>query len=186
MAKGKTHDKVTLIVSPFIGLVFFMINSELLENSNKLVIVTLFGVVTYLFGGFMFSGDLDIKSSEYYRWGKIRFIWNPYQKIFKHRSIFTHGFLLGPIIRIIYTYIIVLIVCSVLYSLKVINLATDDLINLTLEYINSNKVISINIVLALFLGSGLHTITDLFSSFIKKKFRRKNKIYIKRKNKFIA
>ncbi|WP_243110634.1 metal-binding protein [Clostridium chauvoei] len=101
MAKGKTHDKITIALSPLIVIIFLMINVNLFENKSQIVIVTVLAVSIYLFGGFMFSGDLDIKSMEYYRWGKLKFIWNPYQSMFKHRSIFTHGFLLGPIIRVI-------------------------------------------------------------------------------------
>lgn len=185
MAKGKTHDKITIALSPLIVIIFLMINVNLFENKNQIVIVTVLAVSIYLFGGFMFSGDLDIKSMEYYRWGKLKFIWNPYQSMFKHRSIFTHGFLLGPIIRVIYIYIILLIVCGVLYSLRIINLATDEVIKATIEYININKLIFINIGFALFLGSGLHTITDFTYSFIKKKFTN-TKGHRKNRRKFIV
>lgn len=56
----------------------------------------------YLFGTFLCGPDLDTKSSLYRRWGALRFVWYPYRKLFPHRSIFTHWFVLGDLIRLGY------------------------------------------------------------------------------------
>lgn len=87
-----------------------------LEDLGSSLAFTILGVSIYMFGGYMFSGDLDIKSREFRRWGYLKFIWIPYQKLFEHRSVFTHGFILGPIIRILYVSIIPITISSLLYS----------------------------------------------------------------------
>ncbi|MEG0856500.1 MAG: metal-binding protein [Terrisporobacter sp.] len=175
MASGKTHDKVTIIMAPFVAGIFFFINFINTENMVRSIIFTILGVSIYVFGGYMFSGDIDIKSKEFNRWGYFKSMWIVYQKLFKHRSIFTHGFILGPIIRILYVYVIYLIICGCLYALDIINLSTSEIIKATYFLIEENSQLSFNIILALFLGSGLHTITDLIYSFFKKIFKRKNR-----------
>ena len=172
MASGKAHDKVTVIMSPFVAAMVFLINFSATKELVSSIIFTLLGVVVYIFGGYMFSGDIDIKSRETNRWGNLKFIWSLYQKSFSHRSIFTHGFILGPVIRLLYIYGIYLIVCAWLYSLDIISLSTKEIIKSTYLVIVENKQISFNIIFPLFLGSGLHTITDLIYSFFKKIFKR--------------
>lgn len=182
MASGKTHDKITKLMSPFILTIFFMININLLNNTTDIIILTILSVSIYIFAGYMFSGDLDTKSREFNRWGPLRFIWIPYQRLFHHRSIFTHGFLFGPLIRILYIYIIFLLISSFMFSLTIIPFSTFDLIYSTLLFVLKNKLLILNIFLALFLGSGLHTIIDLISSKFKKLFKRKKRYYSQHKN----
>lgn len=61
----------------------------------------IFGLA-FLFGGLMFGPDLDVPSVQVRRWGALRWIWGPYQKLFRHRSPWTHGLLLGPLVRVVY------------------------------------------------------------------------------------
>lgn len=100
MPSGKTHDIITVITIPAIASV--------LTYFNVSYILTFIVIFSYLFSSFMFNGDLDIKSKPYKRWFILKFIWIPYQKIFKHRSIYTHGYIIGTIIRLIYLSIILL------------------------------------------------------------------------------
>lgn len=171
MATGKTHDKVTTMLIPVMALIFVLINNSFFYDLGDIVNYTLLGISSYIFGGYMFSGDLDIISTETRRWGYLKFIWVPYQKLFDHRSIFTHGFILGPTIRLIYLYIISLIICIPLYNFSIINLSTTEIIESTHEFIIANKTLCINIYLGLFLGSGVHTATDIIHSILKKNFR---------------
>lgn len=176
MASGKTHDKITIIMSPFVAGIFFLINFFKFKDIGNSIIFTILGVAVYIFGGYMFSGDIDIKSREFNRWGHFKGIWSLYQKVFSHRSIFTHGFILGPVIRLLYIYVIYLIICGCLYALEIINLPTIKIIKSTSLFIKQNKQLSFNIFFALFLGSGLHTITDLIYSFFKKIFKGKKRV----------
>ncbi|MDO4535149.1 MAG: metal-binding protein [Clostridium perfringens] len=180
MASGKTHDKITLIFSPLVALIFLLLNIHFFSK-NGAIFLTIIGVASYIFGGYMFSGDLDIKSNEFKRWGKLRFIWVPYQRFFKHRSIFSHGFILGPLIRILYLYLIFIIIFSVLYSFSFISISPPKIIRENIKFILNNDKIFFNIFVALFFGSGLHTITDLISTSIKKNASFKKKKYKRKK-----
>jgi uncharacterized metal-binding protein len=50
----------------------------------------------------MFGPDLDIYSRQYQRWGWLRWIWLPYRKSMSHRSILSHGILIGTLLRVAY------------------------------------------------------------------------------------
>jgi uncharacterized metal-binding protein len=50
----------------------------------------------------MFGPDLDIHSRQFIRWGWLRWIWIPYQKTLRHRSIFSHGPVIGTTLRVVY------------------------------------------------------------------------------------
>ncbi len=94
MPSGKTHDLITvLLAAPTFVVAWGVTNSWLLS-----------GVATgaTLFGGLMFGPDLDIHSTQYTRWGVFRFLWLPYQIIFRHRSRWSHGIIFGTLIRVVY------------------------------------------------------------------------------------
>jgi uncharacterized metal-binding protein len=56
----------------------------------------------FLFSGLIFGPDLDLYSFHYKRWGKLRWLWRPYQQAIKHRSIWSHGPIVGTIGRVLY------------------------------------------------------------------------------------
>jgi uncharacterized metal-binding protein len=56
----------------------------------------------FLVSGLIFGPDLDLYSFHYKRWGKLRWLWRPYQKVIKHRSIWSHGPIIGTVGRIVY------------------------------------------------------------------------------------
>jgi uncharacterized metal-binding protein len=94
LPSGRTHDRVTLWSLPLIagGTLYATARADL---------------AFWVSGGFLFSGlifgpDLDLYSFHYKRWGMLRWMWQPYQKAIKHRSIWSHGPLIGTIGRILY------------------------------------------------------------------------------------
>jgi uncharacterized metal-binding protein len=94
LPSGRTHDRVTLWSLPLIagGTLYATARADL---------------AFWVSGGFLFSGlifgpDLDLYSFHYKRWGILRWMWRPYQKAIKHRSIWSHGPLIGTIGRILY------------------------------------------------------------------------------------
>ena len=94
MSSGKNHDRITLFCLPWIiGI------ATVLTRSSQLICLLAGG---FLFSGLMFGPDLDIYSIQYKRWGLLRWLWLPYQKFLPHRSLFSHGLLIGTAIRIIY------------------------------------------------------------------------------------
>jgi uncharacterized metal-binding protein len=99
MPSGRTHDRITLWSLPIIvGL------SMLATRNAKITLLLASG---YLFSGLMFGPDLDIHSVQFKRWGLLRGIWLPYQKKMRHRSRYSHGFLIGTAIRVVYLLVIV-------------------------------------------------------------------------------
>jgi uncharacterized metal-binding protein len=94
MPSGQTHDSITLWSLPFIAGTTFA-----LTQSGNLTLLLSGG---FLFSGLMFGPDLDIYSQQYRRWGILRWIWLPYRKSMRHRSVLSHGAVIGTIGRVVY------------------------------------------------------------------------------------
>jgi uncharacterized metal-binding protein len=94
MSSGRTHDRITLWGLPLVVLAAFY--------------VTLHGGLTalvclgYLLGGWVLGPDLDIHSVQYKRWGWLRWIWLPYRGSMRHRSRWSHGPIVGTVVRVLY------------------------------------------------------------------------------------
>ena len=94
MPSGQTHDRITLWSLPVVtGLTI-----ALTRSSNLTLLVS----GGFLFGGLMLSPDLDLLSRPFKRWGWLRWIWIPYQKTMRHRSILSHGPIVGTTLRVLY------------------------------------------------------------------------------------
>ena len=97
MPSGRTHDSITLWSLPLLaGLTFARTQSSSL---------TLFVSGSYLFSGLMFGPDLDVYSHQYKRWGLLRWIWLPYRRSMRHRSFWSHGPIVGTVVRVAYLFI---------------------------------------------------------------------------------
>ena len=117
MPSGRTHDRITLWSLPLVAGVTFGHT----QSSNLTLLVS----GSFLVGGLMFGPDLDIYSCQYQRWGWFKFIWLPYQKSLRHRSVWSHGPLIGTALRILYlaTWIAVVGVLGLTIAEKIGNLA---------------------------------------------------------------
>ena len=93
MASGRDHDRSTLIVSVPAGLFSgFWLGWDL-------------GVLTaaaFAWGGLWLSPDLDTRSRALKRWGLLSWIWHPYRTLIPHRSLFSHGPLIGTGLRLVW------------------------------------------------------------------------------------
>lgn len=138
MPSGRTHDIITATTTPVVGYVTYLITADI-----KTTTILTFA---YVFASLMFNGDLDIESRPYYRWSIMRFIWLPYQKIFHHRSVFTHGLIIGTIIRILYLIPIPILILGLSGDLNMI--------------LNLNPQLILLVLIGLELGSAIHTISD--------------------------
>ncbi|MBN1637332.1 MAG: metal-binding protein [Ignavibacteriales bacterium] len=138
MPNGRAHDIITITTTPVVGFVTYQLTKDIKTTG---IILSLF-----LFSSFMFNGDLDTNSRPYNRWWLLKMIWIPYQLMFNHRSIFTHGLIIGTIIRVLYVGIIPFI-----YFLFKGNLQIITSIGLSMWLI---------IFIGLELGSAIHTISD--------------------------
>jgi uncharacterized metal-binding protein len=138
MPDGKTHDIITVVTAPIVGGITYWITNDIKTTS---IILSLF-----LFSSLMFNGDLDINSKPYNRWWLFKMIWIPYQLMFHHRSIFTHGLIIGTIIRLLYLCLIPFIIILLKGNLQMIT--SIDLSLLVLIFIGLES------------GSAVHTISD--------------------------
>jgi uncharacterized metal-binding protein len=94
MPSGRTHDRITLWGLPFVtGFTFGQ------THSGNLTLLVSGG---FLFSGLMFGPDLDLRSVQYKRWGCLRWLWIPYQKTMRHRSLLSHGPIIGTTVRVLY------------------------------------------------------------------------------------
>jgi uncharacterized metal-binding protein len=138
MPNGKTHDTITFIVAPVIGGLSYYLTKDI--KSTAIIFAT------YLFASLMFNGDLDTNSRPYNRWWLLKMIWIPYQLMFDHRSIFTHGLIIGTVVRILYLGLI-----PILFLLFKGNLQVIYGIPLNITILS---------LIGLELGSAIHTISD--------------------------
>lgn len=140
MSSGVVHDRVTYICSPVIFCLGLIISWQ----------VALVVTLSFLFAGLMFNGDLDIHSDVYKRWGPLRFLWLPYRK-FGHRSKWTHGFLRGTLIRVLWVMWIPIV------ALSFCGIDVISFLRIYWEWVLWG-------LLGLELGSMSHTIMDLSST----------------------
>jgi len=93
MASGKNHDRSILFASPVVAIVVG-------SHSVELGIVA---ASAHLLGGLYLSPDLDLVSKPYKRWGYLRVLWLPYQKLIPcHRHWLSHGVIVGSVVRLLY------------------------------------------------------------------------------------
>ena len=136
MPSGRTHDIITAASTPIVAPIAHQITGNIED--------TIILICSYIFASLMFNGDLDIKSRPYRRWLLLKWIWYPYRNMFFHRSIWTHGIIIGTIIRLLY----LLPLFYILYNL----------FNIDLTIIN--WYYGIIILIGLELGNIMHTLSD--------------------------
>ena len=100
MAIGRDHDRATLVACMPFGLAL----TPWLGLEAGLI-----GAGAFAFGGLWLSPDLDTQSKPLHRWGALRWIWWPYRRLVPHRSLFSHGPLIGMALRLLW-----LLSCSLL------------------------------------------------------------------------
>lgn len=94
MPSGHTHDAVTWFLVTPVALATWVVSED--------AVGTCLTASAFAFAGTMFSGDLDLPSLQYRRWGRLRWLWKPYQWVIPHRSVLSHGILVGPLLRLTY------------------------------------------------------------------------------------
>ncbi len=130
----------------------------------------------FLFGGLMFGPDLDIYSRQYQRWGWLRWIWLPYRKMMRHRSFWSHGPVVGTLLRLLYlavwlsalSLVGVAIAAALGYNIPDWSTATHLTQQSILQY--SPEVMAL--CLGLELGALSHSCSDWLSSTYKSTHKR--------------
>src|SRR5919199_2400785 len=94
MASGKVHDRSITITTPVI------LTTAIASGHADVAIIA---TASYYLAGMYLSPDLDLVSRPYKRWGLLRFIWLPYQRLIpRHRHWLSHGPVIGSIVRLAY------------------------------------------------------------------------------------
>lgn len=108
MASGRQHDRATwLLALPFGALWWPALGLAGLACA----------AAAFLVGGLWLSPDLDTRSNPSQRWGPLRGLWWPYRRLLVHRSLLSHGPLIGSAGRLLYLAGLVLGISVVLTPL---------------------------------------------------------------------
>jgi uncharacterized metal-binding protein len=173
MPNARTHDIITVVTAATATPVVL---TSTLPDITPLTTAVL--ITTYLASGLVFSPDLDLHSRPYRRWGPLRFIWIPYQKMIPHRSWVSHSFVLGPLIRVLYfalASVLLYLATTTLINLFTPVDATGTLLNLSrtiTAWTQSHPTLIAYALAGLLLGGASHTLADIVYSWIKRKINR--------------
>jgi len=173
MPNARTHDLITIVTAAVAVPVALASSLPQVGPTTTFVLVG-----TYLASGLVFSPDLDLHSTPYRRWGPLRFIWIPYQKMISHRSWVSHSLVFGPLIRVFYFTLMSILLYFA--TMALINLftsvdATHTLLNISrtiTAWVEANPVIIGYAIAGLLLGGASHTLADIVYSWVKRKVRR--------------
>ena len=170
MPSGVVHDRITIWLLPWVVGITYC-----LTRSSEIVLIVAGG---YLFSGMMFGPDLDIHSLQYKRWGIIRKIWLPYRQFFRHRSVFSHGCIIGTCVRLAYLFIIVAAVgiWGVAIAQMLFGFAWNwqDFVRTKLHLLNSKySQETWALFIGLEIGAMSHSISDWVNSHRKRRLKRK-------------
>jgi uncharacterized metal-binding protein len=169
MPSGRTHDRITLWSLPGIaGLAY------LLTHQSQLTLIV---AGAFLFSGLMYGPDLDIYSVQYKRWGKLRWLWVPYQSSLKHRSWLSHGFIIGTVLRMLYLLVFSFAIALPAVAIAQLIIGFDwnwqqaafEAISLVREYPQEAIALSIGLEL----GAMSHSISDWLGSAFKRREKRR-------------
>jgi len=92
MASGRNHDRATALWSLPWGLVIALVLGWR---------AGLIGAASFLIGGLWLSPDLDTRSLALRRWGALQWLWWPYRTLLPHRSFWSHGPMIGTLLRLL-------------------------------------------------------------------------------------
>ena len=91
LASGRRHDQSIWILSLPLGIAVGLVLGWA---------AALITAASCLTGGLWLSPDLDTRSNALRRWGALGFLWWPYRRLIPHRSLWSHGPVLGTIARL--------------------------------------------------------------------------------------
>ena len=91
LASGRRHDQSIWILSLPLGIAVGLVLGWA---------AALIAAASCWAGGLWLSPDLDTRSNALRRWGYLSFLWWPYQRLIPHRSLWSHGPVLGTTARL--------------------------------------------------------------------------------------
>jgi uncharacterized metal-binding protein len=176
MPSGKTHDRITYWLCPIIWVGTFYLTSK--QQLSWLV------AGGFLFSGLMFGPDLDTHSIQFNRWGVLRWLWLPYQKCIPHRSLLSHGPIIGTAVRIFYVWTIISIFSVITGTIA--NLICHCLMNWREELTKIIQEVAISDPIALALGLELGAMSHYLSDWSVSKWKNHFAKKVKKSTKKVA
>jgi uncharacterized metal-binding protein len=172
MPSGQIHDRITLWSLPVVtGLALAT------TQSGNLALIVSGG---FLFSGLMFSPDLDLRSRPFKRWGWLRWMWIPYQKAMRHRSLFSHGPVIGTTLRMLYlgawAVVLGILILGVVQLFRDVPWSWQRFARDVKRWLIDYRVEWIALFVGLELGAMIHSLSDWTHSAFKrshKQFSRK-------------
>lgn len=174
MANYKTHDHVTLYSALVLAPLCYWIADQYApwwgghQATLTPMQTALLVIGAHLFSGLLLSNDLDIYSRIYRRWGPLRFLWYPYQKLVAHRSWLSHNPIAGPVLRLLYLYIMIELILVGAHRLTLSLGTSSAIIDAGLGWTSqawfflwSYPQISLPLAVGLVLGSAVHSLVDM-------------------------
>ncbi|MCC0177309.1 metal-binding protein [Waterburya agarophytonicola K14] len=176
MPSGTTHDRITLWTLPWVASITY----GLTRNGDLTLLVS----GGFLFSGLMFGPDLDIRSIQFQRWGLLRGIWLPYRKLLRHRSLFSHGLIIGTCLRVLYLFLFVagiaIFVVGFAQLLFGFSWNWQDFVGSKFHLLTHHRDReTIALFMGLELGAMSHSISDWISSSHKKRLNKKPRKTVK-------
>lgn len=169
MPSGKTHDAITVLLAVPAFAAAYAVTNNVFSSATV--------AFAFIFGGVMFGPDLDTVSRQYSRWYFLRSLWLPYRWCFKHRSRFSHGLILGALLRVVYflgvstlvVYLVAFCVSSFSGSRHYDLAYFTDVWRGIGEFVRTNlgSDFLLWVFIGLWFGAASHTFTDMAGSFIK-------------------
>lgn len=163
MPSVKTHDQIALLsIIPT-----FYVGHLIFDDIGLAAILTLSTLVSAL----VFSPDLDTNSVPYKRWGLLRHIWVPYNKLVSHRSTWSHSFIKAPVFKIVYLAFIAaffaVIYLLILNSLDISKVLIQS--KTFIQYLKENYILYIIAILGgFFWANAQHVAADRLCTSYKK------------------
>ncbi|HEY9724632.1 MAG TPA: metal-binding protein [Oscillatoriaceae cyanobacterium] len=170
MPSGRTHDRITWLCSAPVLYGAWHVAAQWPP--------ALCAGGAFVFAGLMFSGDLDLPSVQYQRWGPLRWIWKPYQWCVPHRSRLSHGILVGPAVRLLYLSVVLLVLGAGAYwGLHALGRAPSEAVltreaRLAVAVGRRDQLALLYALAGLWLGGASHTAADVSVSWWKRRRRR--------------
>ena len=163
MASGKVHDQWVVWVScGLIGVAATQAFGQLIQSKTIPSVALQTGSIAFgcLLGGLWLSPDLDLPVSNVSRrWGFLSVLWIPYEVLFKHRSFWSHGILIGATIRFI--YVLTLIILG-LATIDAVLLKQPILANGLVEYFITTITSHTDLFWCFFIGLNVADIIHIF------------------------
>ncbi len=165
MPSTKTHDFLTL-TSASAGLALY---AKAVPHPDWVGA----GIVacSYVFSGLMLSADLDVASRGYRRWGPLRFIWWPYQKLIPHRSWLSHGLVVGPMLRVLYLCLVLGIPLALLVMWGEKHGISLPIFAHLFRFVRSHLREVALALAGIVLGGAMHSVADVVGSLLKRLLR---------------